>query len=372
MTSFKIPNVLLLHGYNCHFEMLLSFIDIAKTNFNLYLIMSDEVTYLPEYKSWKYAINNYISSIEEFTIETFMPLKNSIQIDYIIINTDDDVWANFMYLEHFSQLPLLVLNHDPIGSRFIIDFSDTTPRLSLNIIGVPTPCEPKNNISYRIDDTFKIHSVLTKFITNPLQKLPIYGHGTAYNNGWSCVWDAIPLSIKRQFISNKISISIIGVSCVYDENFFDNLYSSISNIDDVEIFIITRSIKPPLHSLFNKKLKNIHFLIGIDTIYMFYILSISHYVYFNTFVGYTPVQRLSGQVPLSLSFLNKLILPEYRVNQYGFKTVLTIPSNSSITLNALSQIDLINLHNERQLLINSQSEILSTFQTVFNNLINST
>ena len=339
-----MKHISIIQGVDCHFELLGSIIDTLKSNYTINLILSHMVISKPEYLKWKHAYNHFFGF---YSAEFIYTNINSIpKSEFVIIPTDNDAWANQIYNYFFYNFPLIILSHVSTSRFNLENVNKSTVKYIINVIGVPKDDVSNLNICNVGERNDKGEN--NKNINNDI--------------GWSCVWEAITPQYKLSYLSIRPSLCIIGDQCLNDDSFFTTLMNSISNINDIDIFIINRKVRSSLTDLYMEKRPNIHFLINIDTIAMLYILASSHYVYFNTELGFTNEKRLSGQVPLSLSFLNRLIIPFIRKDQFNFKTALLLDPQSSIELLPLSEKDIDMLSKERDYFLEHQKQVFKRFE----------
>lgn len=357
MSSRK--NILLIQGLYCHYEMLGSFLYLLKDNYNIYLLVAFQTIFTDEYIKWKHA---YKTLFNFYPFEyTFFEMDETIKksINSVIIHTDSDQWANLCYNLYFSHLPVLILNHNPIGCRFVTETIPTVLRISYDVIGSSYYLQEEKILP--VFDNTQIAKVFK--IDNPENILILRSKNdnTLIKNNslsWACVYNALSLDVKLNFLTTRPSICIIGSLCTQNQSFFNDLFSTITNIHDIDIFIINRKFHPSFEPL--KSLKNVKFLINVNTNIMFYYLTMCHYVYVNTDTTF----YLSGQIPLAISFLSRLILGKHKQdqNQYSLSSPLYVEPNRQYHLEPLNIETLSNIVDERQTLIKTQISILNDFQ----------
>jgi len=295
------PTALLIHNFNCHYEMVYSVINYFGDKYNLDILFGVNI---------KYWTKIYSKINKKFNIIDFPNKK----YDLIILDTED-VKTNWNFWEQHQKLisnkhtHFFVISHDksyPIGNYFIPDNKITR----LFIQG--------------IHPGFDYYCPIFPMIS-PEKKMKI---------------------IKRDTL---IRVAIVGDICNRDPNFILNLKNRIKNYNECEFTFINRIYTPHFISSIDPSL---HYKLYtfIDADLMFSLLFLSDYVYYYPEVlKHNLGINCTGSHNLSYSSLCKFICPvefikHYHMNPH-FDSYLLNPSDT-ITLHKLTDDDITTIYND--------------------------
>jgi hypothetical protein len=296
--------VLILHGVNCHYHILCSFIQ----QFQEYEI---DILFPPEVKTNPYPTESFDGWDQ---ICDHMNLKYNLirevskkKYDFCVLPTDDDRIGASYYNRYYNGVPVLVINHERGLKR-----------------------DGLNTVYKRRLWTWGTHDPSSDY----------YFFGCRYFN----------IDEKVRLLSPRTSVVIIGMPSEGEENSPQSLERHITNFKDIDFYVIYRQ-QP---RTYNPSYSNITYKIACDTNQMNSVIARSHYVWYYT----SDVPKCSSAVHMAYSMLCRCVLHNVSKNQYGIQTPIFGGDDDQFELKPLTRDDVAVVSNERDYLFSQTQKAI--------------